>query len=191
MLRVIKKIRRYFQRRYLFETIQALEEFSTERKLWRVGYMITMLHCELLIKNKDVLTEREFIKRLSTTRFSSKFNNLSEVEEYAIDFINQTIPFVKGEIKSRPKINNGKLEKDPVRKMGLLYFLEAKNEVELFDSIVRIRNICFDVDAHCSSVSIARQQILESICKDIFSPLLTVLQEIFEVLYANQTRKSS
>ena len=187
MFGLIEKVRSYFRKRYLFEAVQKLEKFAEENKLWRVNYFITELHVSLLIENQNLLLNEDVVKRLSVIRISSKFNNITEVEKYTLDFINQSLPFVKGEVKNRPKINNGQLEKDPLKNVNLFYFLEASDGKSLLVTLARIQNICAEVKAHCSLATKARQPILESICKDIFSPLLTILQEIFEVLYDNQT----
>lgn len=191
MFSFIKRIRNYFRKRYLFEAIQKVEEFSIENKEWRENADVTELHVDLLIENKELLDDPVIFEKLAELRFTSKFNNLKEVETYVSAFIDQSLPFVQGKVNGKPKIDNGKLERDPLRNVTVSYFLEASDGRGLFATLTRIKNICVMVKTHCSKVNISRQKILESICKDIFSPLLTILQEILEVLYANQTRKSS
>ena len=138
MFGLIEKVRSYFRKRYLFEAVQKLEKFAEENKLWRVNYFITGLHVSLLIENQNLLLNEDVVKRLSVIRISSKFNNITEVEKYTLDFINQSLPFVKGEVKNRPKINNGQLEKDPLKNVNLFYFLEASDGKSLLVTLATL-----------------------------------------------------
>lgn len=191
MINIFKKMRNKIAYYYLFQAARKIEMFSLENKLWRINANLTEVHAELLIQNIFLLKEKSVFSDLSKLRISSKFLNLADLEIYKNDVITQTQSFVEGKTTARPNINDGKLARLPYRDVSVFSFLEIRDENDLIVALKRIRSICHQIDGHCKNAKSSRRSILENVCRDLFSPLITILQEFFEVLYANQTTRAA
>lgn len=176
------KTKRAYLRAYLIFSVRRIEKAATAKKRWDVTPVIMGALAKLLIIYVPILIDDVAMRRLKDIKIQTQFDSLESLEIYCHEFINQTVPFIEGEVSKRPKVESSIRDKIYIREMSITKFLKVDSVQELGRVLGSIVALSERLDDHLEGVSDARRNILLNILRETILPVYTTLERTYEVI---------
>ena len=187
-VKFFKTIQRKYLNSYMLNTVRELEKFLSERNRWGDYPDVVYILAKLLCGRNGLIITDELYTAVESKVFESQFYTLNDLEIFYGECIKQTHMFASGQTASKPKIVLENEEMN-VKNVHITHFLNASTKTELLDGLKQIQNLAKRLDEHLKQASVPRQQILVNIFRPAITPLLVIIENIYEVLI-DETHKA-
>lgn len=177
-----KKIKRNYLKDYLIFSVRRLEKIAARQKRWDVTPEILGMLTKLLLIYAPSLISESTVKGLKSIKIQTQFESLKSLEVYCHEFMNQTIPFIKGEESKKPRIESRIKHQIFHREVSITKFLDVETELQLKRALESLVVLSEQLDDHLRDVPNARRTILLNMLKDIIYPAYTAIERAYEVI---------
>ena len=177
-----KKIKRNYLKDYLNFSVRRLEKIANRQKKWDVTPEILNMLTRLLLIHNTSLIDESTVERLKVKKIQTQFESLKSMEMYCHEFINQTLPFIKGEENKRPRIESQIKHQIFYREVSITKFLGVETVLQLKRALESIAVLSQQLDDYLEDVPNARKTILLNMLRDVIFPVYTVIEQAYEVI---------
>ncbi len=179
---LFKKIKRNYLKDYLIFSVRRIEKIAARHKRWDVTPEILGMLAKMLIIYAPSLIDESTVKGLKSIKIQTQFESLQALEVYCHEFMNQTIPFIKGEESKKPRIESRIKSQIFYREVSITKFLDVETELQLKRALESLVVLSEQLDDHLRDVPNARRTILLNMLKEIISPVYTLIEHAYEVI---------